>query len=450
LQIPQALIQSLQNVAGFDGNAFEQVHASGEQVVSIRLNPAKPVVSPSLTVEGSVPWCEQGYYLKERPFFTFDPLLHAGAYYVQEASSMFVWQALKQLVPDQAGKKVLDLCAAPGGKSTILASYFKEGLVVANEVIKNRASILVENMSKWGAAAVVVTNNDPSHFQSLPGYFDLILADAPCSGSGLFRKDIAAVEHWSEDNVTLCSQRQQRILADILPALKENGILLYSTCSYSELENEWIADWLVAEMGMKSLSLELPSEWGIVNTVSAREAAFGYRFYPNLLKGEGFFLAAFQKQQSAGFKKIKPNQISPLSKNELQQLNTNIPLVDGLSFFQQAGTIRAIPAPWIGDIGILASQLYIKKAGVEIGSLKGKDLVPAHELALSDLLNPGFPILELDLEQSLLYLKRKDLTLYGQMGWNLLQYCGMSLGWVKVLPNRINNYYPAEWRILKD
>ncbi len=450
MQIPQALIQSLQNVAGFDGNAFEQVHASGEQVVSIRLNPAKPVVSPSLTVEGSVPWCEQGYYLKERPFFTFDPLLHAGAYYVQEASSMFVWQALKQLVPDQAGKKVLDLCAAPGGKSTILASYFKEGLVVANEVIKNRASILVENMSKWGAAAVVVTNNDPSHFQSLPGYFDLILADAPCSGSGLFRKDIAAVEHWSEDNVTLCSQRQQRILADILPALKENGILLYSTCSYSELENEWIADWLVAEMGMKSLSLELPSEWGIVNTVSAREAAFGYRFYPNLLKGEGFFLAAFQKQQSAGFKKIKPNQISPLSKNELQQLNTNIPLVDGLSFFQQAGTIRAIPAPWIGDIGILASQLYIKKAGVEIGSLKGKDLVPAHELALSDLLNPGFPILELDLEQSLLYLKRKDLTLYGQMGWNLLQYCGMSLGWVKVLPNRINNYYPAEWRILKD
>jgi 16S rRNA C967 or C1407 C5-methylase (RsmB/RsmF family)/NOL1/NOP2/fmu family ribosome biogenesis protein len=450
LQIPQALIQSLQNVAGFDGIALEQVHSGGEQVVSIRTNPAKPVVSPSLKIAGSVPWCEQGYYLKERPFFTLDPLLHAGAYYVQDASSMFVWQALQQLIPEQAGKKVLDLCAAPGGKSTILASHFKEGLVVANEVIKNRASILVENLTKWGAASVVVTNNDPSHFQSLPAYFDLILADAPCSGSGLFRKDPEAIGHWSEDNVILCSQRQQRILADILPALKENGILLYSTCSYSEAENEQIADWLVAEMGMKSLSLELRTEWGIINTVSAQAAANGYRFYPNLLKGEGFYLAAFQKQATTGFKKQKPNQINPLSKNELEQLNFQIPLVEGLAFFQQAGAIRAIPTAWLGEIGILASQLYIKKAGVEIGSLKGKDLVPAHELALSGLLNPGFPVLELDLEQALLYLKRKDLSLKGQIGWNLMQYCGLPLGWIKVLPNRINNYYPPEWRILKD
>jgi 16S rRNA C967 or C1407 C5-methylase (RsmB/RsmF family)/NOL1/NOP2/fmu family ribosome biogenesis protein len=450
LQVPQALIQSIQSVVGFDSVAFEQVHASGDQVVSIRLNPSKSVISPSLNLEAKVPWCEHGYYLKERPFFTFDPLLHAGAYYVQEASSMFVWQALQQLMPDQEGKKVLDLCAAPGGKSTLLASHFKDGLVVSNEVIKNRATILVENMSKWGTAASVVTNNDPLHFQSLPGYFDLILADAPCSGSGLFRKDPDAIEHWSEDNVVLCSQRQQRILADILPALKENGILLYSTCSYSEAENEVISDWLVAEMGMRSMSLELAAEWGIVETSSTSCAAKGYRFYPNLLKGEGFFLAAFQKKETVGFKKQKPNQITGLSKNELEQLKASLPLIEGLAYFQQSGAIRAIPEQWMAEIGLLASHLYIKKAGIEIGSLKGRDLVPAHELALSSLLQAGFSVLDIDLEQALLYLKRKDLVLNGQNGWNLLQYCGLSLGWVKVLPNRINNYYPAQWRILKD
>lgn len=450
MQVPQALIQSLQQISGFDSNAFEQVHASGEQVVSIRLNPAKSVISPNLVLDGMVPWCEHGYYLKERPFFTFDPLLHAGAYYVQEASSMFVWQALQQLMPDQAGKKVLDLCAAPGGKSTLLASHFKDGLLVSNEVIKNRAAILVENMSKWGSATVVVTNNDPSHFQSLPGYFDLILADAPCSGSGLFRKDPDAITHWSEDNVVLCSQRQQRILADILPALKENGILLYSTCSYSEAENEFIADWLIGEMGMKSLGLTVSPDWGITETNSPTFGAKGYRFYPHRLKGEGFFLAAFQKQEAVRLSKQKPQQISPLSKNEMQQLQANLSLKEGLSYFQQSGAIRAIPAPWLSEIGVLASQLYIKKAGVEIGSLKGKDLVPAHELALSGLLMPSFPVLTIDLEQALLYLKHKELVIKGQIGWNLLQYCGLSLGWVKVLPNRINNYYPAQWRILKD
>lgn len=450
MQVPQALIQSLQTIPGFDSNAFEQVHASGEQVVSIRLNPAKSVISPSLSINGPVPWCELAFYLKERPFFTFDPLLHAGAYYVQEASSMFVWQALQQLMPDQAGKKVLDLCAAPGGKSTLLASHFKDGLLVSNELIKNRAAVLVENMSKWGTAAAVVTNNDPSHFQSLPGYFDLILADAPCSGSGLFRKDPDAIDHWSQENVLLCSQRQQRILADVLPALKDNGILLYSTCSYSEAENEAIADWLVGEMGMNSLSIEVASDWGIVTSSSKIHAAKGYRFYPNLLKGEGFFLAAFQKKEAVSPKKQKPSPLCPLSKNEIQHLRASIPLQEGLSFFHQSGTIRAITDPWFSEIELLASQLYIKKAGVEIGSLKGKDFVPAHELAISGLLNEGLPFISLTLEEALLYLKRKEMVIKGQNGWNLLQYCGLSLGWVKVLPNRINNYYPAQWRILKD
>jgi len=234
LSVPAALLRSLQTANGFHQEAFEAVHESGEQIVSIRFNPSKKFDSSYLPIDEKVKWCEHGANLKDRPFFTFDPFLHAGAYYVQEASSMFLWQAIQQLVPDSKGKKVLDLCAAPGGKSTLLASYFRNGLVVANEVIKNRANILVENTSKWGSGNLWVTNNDPSHFQAIPNFFDVLIIDAPCSGSGLFRKDESAVQEWSEANVVLCSQRQQRILADAIPCLAVNGILIYSTCSYSQ------------------------------------------------------------------------------------------------------------------------------------------------------------------------------------------------------------------------
>jgi 16S rRNA C967 or C1407 C5-methylase (RsmB/RsmF family) len=179
----------------------------------------------------------------------------------------------------------------------LLSTYFKDGLLVANEVIKTRAAVLVENITKWGTTPVVVTNNDPVHFQSLPAYFDVMMVDAPCSGSGLFRKDPSAIAEWSEDNVQLCSQRQQRILADVLPALKQDGLLLYSTCSYSVEEDEAIADWLVDEMGMESVQLQLPAAWAIVETNSPRHQAKGYRFYPDKIKGEGFFISVFRQKK---------------------------------------------------------------------------------------------------------------------------------------------------------
>jgi len=277
MSLPPQLLQSLSDAPGFNREAFEVVHKSGAQVTSIRLNPGK-LVADNAMIGDQVPWCPHGLYLSSRPSFTLDPCFHAGAYYVQEASSMFLWHALKESIGIDTKKKVLDLCAAPGGKSTLLASYFTDGLVVANEVIKSRASILVENITKWGSSQVVVTNNDPSHFQSLPGYFDVMVIDAPCSGSGLFRKDPDAISEWSLDNVQLCSQRQQRILADVLPALKEDGLLIYSTCSYSAEEDETIADWLVAEMGMESKQLHPENSWGIVETISPLQKAYGYRF----------------------------------------------------------------------------------------------------------------------------------------------------------------------------
>lgn len=448
--LPLSLLESLTPVAGFNRAAFEAVHASGEQVTSIRLNPEKPMVNVPETSSG-IPWCPYGYYLPSRPSFTLDPLFHAGAYYVQEASSMFIWKVLEQLLGDDTQKKVLDLCAAPGGKSTLLASFFREGLVVANEVIKQRAAVLVENLTKWGSTQVVVTNNDPSHFQSLPGYFDVMVIDAPCSGSGMFRKDPAAIEEWSEDNVQLCSQRQQRILADVLPALKEGGLLLYSTCSYSTEEDEAIADWLVSEMGMESRSLSVPAEWGIVETQSPEKGAHGYRFYPDRVKGEGFFIAVFQKKTAVAESRLKELNLSLPSKQELQQVQSFINLPEGYALFKQGETIRTIPSRWWKDLQILAKVLYIKKAGTGIGTIKGKDVIPEHELALSSLWKGRFTALPLTREQALQYLRRKDLVLPDSpKGWQLVVFEELPLGWVKVLPNRVNNYYPAEWRILKE
>ena len=450
MAVPAALIQSLQTATGFQKEAFEAVHKSGEQVVSIRLNPSKKFDVLHLPISENVGWCVNGRYLKERPFFTFDPFLHAGAYYVQEASSMFLWQAIMQTVPDTMGKKVLDLCAAPGGKSTLLSSYFKDGLVVANEVIKNRANILVENVSKWGDGHLLVTNNDPSHFQSIPGFFDVLMVDAPCSGSGLFRKDPSAVDEWSVANVTLCSQRQQRILADAVPCLAENGVLIYSTCSYSPEEDEAICDWLLNEMEMESIPIELEKSWGIVETASPLRNALGYRFYPDQVKGEGFFLACFRKKSSELAAKSKIKNLQMTSKLQVQQLQTLIQLPENLSFFDQNDAIRAIDTQWIAALGVLANHLYIKKAGIEIASMKGKDIVPSHELALSGWFIGGFPVIDVDLENALSFLRRKDFRADGPKGWNLMSYGGLPIGWAKLLPNRINNYYPAEWRILKE
>ncbi len=450
MPLPSSLLTSLESVKGFHREAFEEVHASGEQVTSIRLNPLKPSIVHAQWSMVQIPWCPLGRYLSNRPSFTLDPLLHAGAYYVQEASSMFLWHVLKEVIGTDTKKKILDLCAAPGGKSTLLASFFPDGLIIANEVIKQRASVLVENITKWGSDQVIVTNNDPSHFSSLPGYFDVMVIDAPCSGSGLFRKDPAAVTEWSEANVQLCSQRQQRILADVLPALKEGGILIYSTCSYSPDENENISDWLLAEMEMENIRIPLPPEWGIVETISPLLGGFGYRFYPDQVKGEGLFIAVFQKKSGTRFVRLKEQSLLLPSKQESEQVNHFINIPQPYSLFKPAAAVRAIKTEWLADLRLLAQCLYIKKAGVEIATLKGKDLIPSHELALSLLPLDAMVSIEFTVEEALKYLRKKELLPGGKTGWNLIRHGGLPLGWVKVLPNRINNYYPAEWRILKE
>ncbi len=447
--LPPQLLKSLEMVPGFDLHSFQAAHEPGNQVTSVRLNPFKHFEGHSAWQTENIPWCPDGRYLSERPSFTLDPLFHAGAYYVQEASSMFLWHVLSETIERDGALKVLDLCAAPGGKSTLLASYFTNGLVVANEVIKARANILVENLVKWGAGHTIVTHNDPAHFQSLPGFFDVMVVDAPCSGSGLFRKDPGAIQEWSEDNVQLCSQRQQRILADALPALKENGILVYATCSYSPAEDEEMADWLITEMQMESMPVRIPIGWGITETVSPSGGASCYRFYPDKTKGEGFFISVFIKRTAAGQARLKEQAIPAASRSEAGQITSFIPLPETYSLFRQADTIRTIQHEWMQSLQQLAACLYIRKAGVEIGSIKGKDVIPAHELSMSLLPLEHFARIDVNAEQALQYLRRKELSLPASTGWTLLRFDHFPLGWIKVLPNRINNYYPSEWRIHK-
>ncbi|MBC7874043.1 MAG: RsmF rRNA methyltransferase first C-terminal domain-containing protein [Ferruginibacter sp.] len=458
MQLPPSLLESLNDAKGFDQEPFESIHASGEQITSIRFNPLKLYIpGPESSVEGSthdsllsshekIPWTDFGYYLESRPSFTFDPLFHAGCYYVQEASSMFLEQALKQTIDLSKPVKILDLCAAPGGKSTHIHSLIsKDSLLVSNEVIRSRANVLKDNIIKWGCENVIVTNNDPKDFSRLENYFDVIVADAPCSGSGLFRRDPGAIEEWSDNNVELCSQRQQRILADCWPALKKNGVLIYSTCSYSRQEDEKIVEWMTDNFPAENLLLDVEDNWGIV------ASGGGYRFWPDKVKGEGFFLACLQKKEGEAHTSTRiKSRPDPVNKKETEIIGKWIKTVNR-HFIKHLNTVYAWPEQHADDFSYLLEQLRVIYSGVLTGELVRDKLVPAHALAMSKLIADTILKTELVYPQAIRYLQRKDLqTETVSRGWQLTTFNNHPLGWINILPNRINNYYPKELRILKD
>ena len=453
LQLPEKLIDSLQEIKGFDKEAFEKVHKSGEQVTSIRFNPAKTTIDHRPSTTDAVPWSSYGYYLSQRPSFTMDPLFHAGLYYVQEASSMFLEEVLKQTVDLSKPLRMLDLCAAPGGKSTLIQSLINtNSLLVANEVIKSRVNILTENIIKWGTDNVVVTNNDPKDFIRLENYFDVIVVDAPCSGSGLFRKDNNAINEWSEENVILCNQRQQRVLADVMPALKQNGVLIYSTCSYSKKEDEEILDWIMEGFKVESLRLKLDDNWNIIETISDKYNGYGYRFYPDKIKGEGFFVSVLQKKDGDDFilPKSKKINFEKLTKNEEAIAKKWIKEDSDYALIKKENLIYAFPLDLVNDINFLQSSLYVKKAGVLLGKITPYELIPEHEFALCNIVNPNINSLTLTKEQVINYLRKEEVKVDTDFkGWCIVKYENQNLGWIKILQNRINNYYPSEWRILK-
>jgi NOL1/NOP2/fmu family ribosome biogenesis protein len=325
-------------------------------------------------------------------------------------------------------------------------------LLVANEIIKTRVPVLTDNLTRWGATNTIVSNNDPKDFARLRGFFDIILVDAPCSGSGMFRKDPAAMDEWSEANVSLCHQRQERILADVYPALKEDGYLIYSTCSYSVEENEDILDWLCTEFELESVRIPIETDWGIVESRSTQKQAWGYRFYPDKVKGEGLFAACLQKKESSGdVPPVKDKEHQKANFKEIDLVKPYINKAEDYFYFKVNDDWLAISRAHKESLAILQRYLYIKKSGVRIGKLMGKDLIPDHELALSLIVNKNrFLQTELTKEQAIQYLRRDNITDLDiqEKGWSLMNYEDQALGWAKLLPNRINNYYPKEIRIL--
>jgi 16S rRNA C967 or C1407 C5-methylase (RsmB/RsmF family)/NOL1/NOP2/fmu family ribosome biogenesis protein len=441
--LPKEFEESLQNTLGI---SFSDFIASLQtpSPVSIRLNPNKQH-SDNLN---TVPWSQFGRYLTERPKFTLDPTFHAGAYYVQEASSMFIEQAITQSVELSKPLRVLDISAAPGGKSTHLLSLLNsDSLLVSNEVIRSRASILAENIQKWGHSNVIVTNNDPEDFTKLTGFFDVILVDAPCSGEGLFRKDPNAIKEWSPDNVALCAKRQRRILADLWPALKQNGVLIYSTCTYNKFENEENIQWLNENHEFESIKLNIHPDWGI--EAVEEKNVYGYHFYPHKVKGEGFFLAAIRKteaQPEAHFKIRKGLNAPP--KKILEQLNSWTTLTSP-TFFTWNDVVYTVPKSITKETEILLDHLKFVQAGTALATMKHDKLIPEHAAALAINLNKNnFLQLEVSEQDALKYLRKDPVEINGApKGYTLITHKGLSLGWVNVLDNRMNNLYPKEWRI---
>ena len=417
--------------------------------VSIRLNPGKTASIGSLEMNDSilspVSWCPMGYYLKERPVFTLDPLLHGGAYYVQEASSMFLYQVLQQLLPTTS-VRMLDLCAAPGGKSTLAASMLPAGsLLVSNEVIRTRASILKENVIKWGQDNVVVTSNDPADFHDLEGAFDVILVDAPCSGEGMFRKDAEAIEEWSENNVHLCCERQKRILSDIWDCLRPDGVLIYSTCTYNQEENEGILEWLMDNFEAESIDISHNFD----SITPASSEAHGYHFYPHKSMGEGFFIGAVRKLDGRAFS-IKKNKKNSTKAVVLpKEAESFILHPEDYQAYMDDNLLGVVPKAHAEFISYLEKHLHVIYKGCEIAEVNNRKLKLQPALALWQQLNKeNCTVYEVDCSTALTFLKKEDIPLPATTGsWLLVSYQGIGLGWCKHLGNRLNNYYPKEWRI---
>ena len=416
---------------------------TGVPPVSIRLNPFKP--SQRFQQDVPVTWCAQGRYLSERPSFTRDPFFHAGCYYVQEASSMYVEMIVREHVDVSGVRFALDLCAAPGGKSTHLRSLLpSQSLLVCNEVVPQRNFILCENLVKWGHPGIVVTRNDPEDFTQYANYFDLILVDAPCSGEGMFRKDPTAVKEWSQANVSLCAARQSTILESALAALSPGGILIYSTCTWSEDEDEQqVKRWL--DEGLVEV-LSLPVFDGIERN------DYGARFYPHRVKGEGFFISAMRKKASTDSilntqrRKSKPSKQKPFVLSEDQKY------LAGDFFYQRQGDdVWAMPTHFKDLLEDLQAGLRVVYSGCKIGTFKGKELLPSPEIAWSIHRKNSLPFIPLDLSLALQYLRGEALPVDPYLkGWMLLVYEGYSLGWGKAVNGRLNNAYPKEWRIRMD
>lgn len=430
MQLPADFTSNMRLLLGDEGFGAFASALDDEPPVSIRLNPLKvPMLGDEYAerlrrrLGDEVPWCEGGYYLPRRPQFTFDPLLHAGVYYVQEASSMFLDWLLRRLLPELSEKKkgeplsMLDLCAAPGGKSTVARAALPEGsLLVSNEPMRTRAQILSENMLKWGHPDVVVTNNYPNDYRRAGMRFDIVLCDVPCSGEGMFRKDSQAVAEWSRQNVEQCWRLQRQIVADAWECLADGGLLIYSTCTFNTEENEQNIGWCEQELGAEVVGVDVDASWGITSSLLPGFCQPVYRFLPGRTRGEGLFMAVMRK-----------------------------PAGDA-----SADSCDAIRRK-------VRKRLRVLSDGPKPPQKKGKDLLPdvsealqaSGKTAADKSAGSVWPRCELTWEQAVAYLRKETLVLPPDVprGIVMVTFWNVALGFVKNVANRANNLYPQEWTI---
>lgn len=461
--LPEGFIEITRNLFGDDGGA-ELVSALSEtdSPVSIRLNPRKRVGEPLYEGMVSVDWNPEGFYLPERPSFTLNPLFHSGVFYVQEAASMIhSWIVSSIGFKDKV--KAVDLCAAPGGKTGAVLDGLPEGSVmIANEFVGQRANILRENMAKQGAPEVIVTNSPVEAIGRLCSVFDLMIADVPCSGEGMMRKEEIARSQWSTNLIENCRELQRQILDDALAALKPGGYLIYSTCTFNTAEDEENVRWLVEERGLENVPLNPPGDWGILPSLDP--AVNAMRFLPGRTRSEGLFVALLRNPSDADYTcpafnkrterkgKGKERDKQRLAFPDLRELKKWIKPVGGIELrASDNGTVCAISAGAADLLSCLQSAgARILSAGVEVAEPKGRDFSPTAALALSSILDrSAFPVVELTEDLALSYLRHEALRLPEDTpkGYVLVTHKEIPLGFVKNIGSRANNLYPAEWRI---
>lgn len=431
-ELPQDFISRITNERQ-DAQALFDV-LNEEAPTSIRLNPNK--LTDVFDDSDLVPWCAYGRYLTERPSFTKDPMFHAGAYYPQEAGSMFIHTILQQVeLPENT--VALDLCAAPGGKSTILLDNLSENaLLISNEIVRNRAFILRDTLTKWGASNTMVTNKSAANLGKLGGLLDLILVDAPCSGEGMFRKDLDSRKEWSVGNAKTCALRQTDILHDIWPALKTNGILIYSTCTFNPEENDAQIQMLLENYDCELIEFQFPENFGL------EKSTFGYSCLPHLMRSEGFYFSAIRKTETC-----KTYNLRKPKKQIAKQDQFNLTLDDTLSAIALHGHFYQVPKSQEDLMLQLNENLGSMKLGTRLGEYVNHKFIPHFEWALAAKAPTDFKKAQLSMEQALQYLKGNNIEVDCIDGWHLACYDHFPLGWFKKIGNRINNYYPKELRI---
>ena len=458
MQLPEKFVARMQRELGQEEADALCASLGEEPSTSVRLNPRK-LLSPRWEAR-PVEWSRYGYRLDSRPSFTLDSDFHAGAYYVQEASSQFAGYIISEVMGGEEqcrGLRVLDVCAAPGGKSTHYATLVgEEGLVVANEINRSRAAVLADNARKWGLDNMVITCNESARLAEFEGVFDVVAVDAPCSGEGMFRKSEDACEQWSEGNVAMCAERQWEILQNAFRALRAGGVLLYSTCTFNRSEDEDILRRACEEFGEElepSESIAVSDDWGVV---TGQEGVFKtFRFFPHRITGEGMFMAVARKsataKESRRLPKARRKAINLVDKRSAEELQRWLTDGEKFCFFEAGDTLYGCRKSHYEEIETLSGRLAVIYSGVAMGQIFKGRLKPDAALALAvDLRREAVACSEVSEEVALNFLRKQDLeaSLFEE-GINLVVCRGAALGFVKRIGGRVNNMYPNSLRILK-